>query len=374
MRELPLRLKKTFCSRPWTELHIEEDGSVTPCCVMPSNRFPMGNSLESYITGKPLKDLKKALLTGKQHPNCELCWNNESTGLRSHRKSNIPKTKNITNVHIRLSNVCNFKCRMCNPSFSTTWEIENKKHYLFKQESTKVIKDTFKDNHYILNLLKENILNGDLKQINISGGEPLITQANYELLTFLIDNNCADKITIAYSTNLSKLDYKKINLLDLWNQFKNVILEISCDGWGDAVEYSRTGFSRLSFLNNLKTIIAGENIQIYINCVVNIYSVWTLPELERFRNSLGISIMYSPCYLPDHTNPQRLYKEDKENLKKLYKGNKYLEEVYSNFINKYETPMPHAMIEYNTILDKYRDTNFFKVFPQYIKYKGDDNG
>ena len=25
-----------FCSRPWSELHIEEDGQVTPCCVMPS--------------------------------------------------------------------------------------------------------------------------------------------------------------------------------------------------------------------------------------------------------------------------------------------------------------------------------------------------
>ena len=49
----------------------------------------MGSSLENYITGKPLKDLKKALLTGKQHPNCELCWNNESTGLASHRKINF---------------------------------------------------------------------------------------------------------------------------------------------------------------------------------------------------------------------------------------------------------------------------------------------
>mgnify|MGYP000518704623 CR=1 FL=1 len=144
---------------------------------------------------------------------------------------------------------------------------------------------------------------------------------NYSIIShFNWINN--DSIICFWGENKADLAYKKINLLDLWNHFKNVILEVSCDGWGDAVEYSRTGFSRLSFLNNLKTVTAGENIQIYINCVVNIYSVWTLPELERFRNSLGIRIMYSPCYLPDHTNPQRLYKEDKENLKKLYKGNK----------------------------------------------------
>jgi len=35
--------------------------------------------------------------------------------------------------------------------------------------------------------------------------------------------------------------------------------------------------------------------------------------------------------------------------------------------------MHHAMIEYNTILDKYRDTNLFKVLPQYIDNKGDYN-
>ena len=58
MPELPQRLKKTYCSRPWNELHIEEDGSVTPCCVMPSNRFPMGSTLKEYIEGKPLKELK----------------------------------------------------------------------------------------------------------------------------------------------------------------------------------------------------------------------------------------------------------------------------------------------------------------------------
>ena len=39
-------------------MHIEEDGSVTPCCVMPSNRFPMGNNLKEYVTGEDLKELK----------------------------------------------------------------------------------------------------------------------------------------------------------------------------------------------------------------------------------------------------------------------------------------------------------------------------
>ena len=369
MPELPQRLKKTYCSRPWNELHIEEDGSVTPCCVMPSNRFPMGSNLQEYMEGEPLKQLKKALMNGEQHTNCEYCWNNESTGLHSHRKANLVPPNKINNIHIRLSNVCNFKCRMCNPSFSTTWAIENRSHGLFIEPPEKPIKDTFKDNHYVLELVKNRILTGELTHINISGGEPLLTQANYELLTFLIDNDCASKVYICYSTNLSKLDYKKIDLLDLWKHFKRVTLEVSCDGWGEAVEYSRTGFSRKDFLQNLKIVMGHPNITVQINCVVNIYSVWTLPDMEKFREKLGLDILYAPCYLPAHTNPQRLFKEDKEELIKLYAGNKYLEDVYRNFISKDEPSVPRTLVEFNTTLDKYRNTKFFDVFPQYRKYR-----
>ena len=336
---------------------------------MPSNRFPMGKNLQEYIEGKPLKELKKALMDGEQHPNCEYCWNNESTGLRSHRKTTLVAPNKINNIHIRLSNVCNCKCRMCNPSFSTTWAIENKSHGLFIEPYEKVVKDTFKDNHYVLELVKNRILKGELTHINISGGEPLLTQANYELLTFLIDNNCAPKVYICYSTNLSKLDYKKIDLLGLWKHFKRVTLEVSCDGWGEAVEYSRTGFSRKDFLQNLKTVMGHSNIKVQINCVVNIYSVWTLPDMERFREKLGLDIVYSPCYLPIHSNPQRLFKEDKEALQKLYAGNKNLEQVYTNFISKDEPPIPRIIVDYNTTLDKYRNTKFFDVFPQYRKYR-----
>ena len=336
---------------------------------MPSNRFPMGSNLQEYMEGEPLKQLKKALMNGEQHTNCEYCWNNESTGLHSHRKANLVPPNKINNIHIRLSNVCNFKCRMCNPSFSTTWAIENRSHGLFIEPPEKPIKDTFKDNHYVLELVKNRILTGELTHINISGGEPLLTQANYELLTFLIDNDCADKVYICYSTNLSKLDYKKIDLLDLWKHFKRVTLEVSCDGWGEAVEYSRTGFNRKDFLQNLKTVMGHSNITVQINCVVNIYSVWTLPDMERFREKLGLDILYAPCYLPAHTNPQRLFKEDKETLKKLYAGNKNLEQVYTNFIAKDEPPVPRTLVDYNITLDKYRNTNFFEVFPQYRKYR-----
>ena len=80
-------------------------------------------------------------------------------------------------------------------------------------------------------------------------------------------------------------------------------------------------------------------------------------------------------------------REDKEKLADLYAEYPALVDVYKKFIdtdleNGYDVEdvfaepehyslqsIRHKMISYNTLLDNYRDTNFFDVFPVYKKYK-----
>ena len=350
---------------------------------MPSNRFPMGKNIKEYTNGQSLSNLKQALTSGIKHPNCEWCWKNEEKGLKTHR---IKKSRGtgLYSIHIRLNNVCNFKCRMCGPAFSSSWAQENKKHGYFVFEDNKVTKDAIEENSdFLFDLLKTNIKNGTLKHISISGGEPLITDAHLKLINFLIDNNLTN-VSLSYSTNLSNLSYKGVDLLSIWEKFNSVNLEASLDGWGDAVEYSRTGFNRQVFLTNFKKAFKYISA---INCVVNIYSVWTLPFIEKFRK-YGIDIVYSPCYLPVHCNPQILLREDKETLRKSYFSNPYLMQVFKKFIDedldqgytieeKVNDVNKHLslkeirlhMIEYNKLLDSYRVSSFFEVFPQFRKYE-----
>ena len=48
----------TFCTRPWNELHIEEDGRITPCCVMPSSLgFYPPKGIKNYLNSTELKKL-----------------------------------------------------------------------------------------------------------------------------------------------------------------------------------------------------------------------------------------------------------------------------------------------------------------------------
>ena len=66
---------------------------------------------------------------------------------------------------------------------------ENRKHKIFKFDNSEINKDIFRDNEYLFTLLQNEISAGRLRAINISGGEPLITDAHWKLLNFLIDND-----------------------------------------------------------------------------------------------------------------------------------------------------------------------------------------
>ena len=376
-----LRQQSNFCSRPWNELHIEEDGKVTPCCVMPSNRFPMGDSLEQYSSGSALKQLKEAFIRNEKHPSCEWCWKNEELGLKSHRRDE-GSLSGVHSLHIRFSNVCNLKCRMCNPSFSSTWAAENNKHKIFKEFVGEVIeKNVFDYDPTLLQFLGKSVTHGNLRFINISGGEPLITDANYTFLKFMVDKGLAEHLQLSYSTNLMKLDYKNYPLVSLWKQFRKVSLEVSVDGWGKELEYGRTGVDKSILLSN---IIKAKPFISAIHCVVNSYSVWSLPTLERLCKKLEIPLIFSPCQLPPMVNPQLLMPEDKEALLELYKDSTELTSIHKNFISQEvdETALVGIdsveelrdwFCKYNLKLDKYRNTNFFDTFPMYKKYYRDKN-
>ncbi len=354
-------MKNNFCSRPFNEMHIEENGNVTPCCVMPSNRFFMGKGVKKYWYGEKLSTLRQSFEEGIRPSECEYCWEAEESSLKTHRIQE--QHKGLRQIHLRLNNVCNFKCRMCNPKFSSTWEIENRKHGFFEHDYL-IQKDVFDIDPDLLDFIVQAIKKGGLRFINISGGEPLITDANYRLLTHLIDND-ATSVTLAYSTNLSKLDYKGINLMSLWNKFDKVLLEASCDGWGTAVEYSRTGFERRTFFKNL---LRAHKYVNRINCVVNIYSIWSLPYVDVMCDKLNLKPIYAPCFLPEWLNPQHLDREDKDELEKLYEPYPRLVEVFNNYIDRDKVGQGKMMCDYNLMLDEYRGTDFFHTFPQYRKY------
>ena len=358
-------------------MHIEENGNITPCCVMSSNMYFIANGIKNYRQSNKLKDIRESFLKNKKHPNCQFCWDAERNGVITHRDSSKPDLSKLRKIHLRFNNICNFKCRMCNPKFSSTWAEENKIHKYFVHDY-KLEKDIFESTEDLYKLILDN--KDTLKQINISGGEPLITKINYRFLKFLIDNNLTH-IGVAYSTNLSQIDYNGIDLVPLFNKFKSVTLNVSVDGYGKDVEYSRHGFKWDTFIKNLNQV---QHLVNRLICVVNIYSVYSIPQLQQFGEKNNILISYQPCLYPKFLSIQSLPIKEKLQILKFYDSvrqtksikkyldlqNNVLNYMINDQIDSYtlENQFYNCNVEFkkfNDILDKTRGESFINTFPQF---------
>tara|TARA_B100001939_G_scaffold175991_1_gene151552 strand:- start:3003 stop:4307 length:1305 start_codon:yes stop_codon:yes gene_type:complete len=289
---------KVFCMAPWVHMNVNCNGDVYPCCMLPileteehddtdkmldGDGFNHDNPLE-YIAGEcdgsprefktgslinqsmkeawnseEMKELRRNMIAGKRSSFCTTCYKEESVGAFSHRQGMnnnfghhykyVSETKedgtfdrfNLIYWDFRLSNVCNFKCRMCGPGCSSAWEAEMRKEFDVKEPYPKIDMDMVRDNIEPLYDIVE--------ECYFAGGEPMIMDHHYEILQELIKRGRTD-VRIRYNTNFSTLTYKGINVLDLWEKFDDVNVMISIDGIGERGELVRNGFDWKRFKDN----------------------------------------------------------------------------------------------------------------------------
>ena len=136
-------MSSTFCILPWMHLATNASGNLRVCCnSIPGKNFIMNGDGRPYKLYKD--DMKKAwnsetyqtirkqLLNDERPEMCERCFREEDAGVRSARQSWNDKWKEdkeytldppfeIKYVDLRLGNLCNLKCRMCNPYASNMW-------------------------------------------------------------------------------------------------------------------------------------------------------------------------------------------------------------------------------------------------------------
>jgi hypothetical protein len=119
-----------FCPAPWIGFFYHSN-AASPCCTMQPDKMPK-MSPEEYFKSDWLTSLKQEFLDGKKPERCTSCWIKESQGLVSIRSYFINKypfdetllTQPTKHMEFRESNLCNFACRMCNPTDSVKIERE----------------------------------------------------------------------------------------------------------------------------------------------------------------------------------------------------------------------------------------------------------
>ena len=350
---------------PWVHLYISPAGKVNPCCIS-SWEDDVGDvnesSIEEIWNGKKMKKVRSRMLRDLKIKGCWQCYENERLGLRSNRQvSNFcyshkmdwvestkgngyaPESKPIY-WDLRITNLCNFKCRICNHHSSSKLYDEAVK--LGTTAYPTRVHYSMKDFDRVMGQL--NPIIPDIEEIYFAGGEPLIMDEHYHILNLLIDNNKTN-VKLRYATNFSTSRFKGRDVFKLWNAFDEVYLHTSLDGSGKRGEYQRKGQvwkDVISERKRLKEVC--PHVQFMISPTVSIFNAIHLPDFHREWVDLDFIKV-------DDLIPNALKNPPEYNIRVLPGMlKKSVEKKYLNHIEWLKSFSPEKYVKLEIVINEYK--------------------
>ena len=391
---------ETFCMLPWMHLHAYPDGRAYPCCFS-FDRYPVGdfnkNSLKEVFNNDKMKEMRRNMLSGKKCKQCAKCYDQEDSGFFSLRlSSNKHFGHNIDLVNstqadgtadfvmkywdIRFSNICNFACRSCGTWFSSNWYEDHIKINGGPPNHAKIIKVGRKADDMWEQVL-ENIDHAE--QFYFAGGEPLIMEEHYRILKEL-DRRKAYHIRLIYNTNFSRLKFKDMDVLELWNKFDSVSVGASLDAEGPRAELMRTGTKWEQTINNRKRMMeVSPNVDFYISSTVSLPNALHVADFHRSWVEQGLikpeDFNYNLLQMPTWQRLDILPLEYKEQIKEKYtahlkwlkdqdhltRASKGYESALDWMYKKDNTQHLQWFFERTKKYDEVRKEKFTDVFPEW---------
>jgi radical SAM protein with 4Fe4S-binding SPASM domain len=288
----------TFCMMPWLHLHAFPDGRAYPCCFG-LDQYPVGDlnksSMEEVFNGKDMKEMRLNMLSNKPSKQCGKCYDQEKSGFFSLRLSsnkhfghNIGMIDNtradgsadfvIKYWDIRFSNLCNFACRSCGTWFSSNWYEDHKKLTGKPPDHAKIMRVGRSADDIWQQMLTQF---DHVEQIYFAGGEPLIMEEHYKILKEL-DRRHMYHVRLIYNTNFSKLTFKDMDVLELWNKFDSVSVGASLDAMGPRAEFMRKGTIWSDIETNRKRMQEiCPHVDFYISATVGLINALHIPDFHR---------------------------------------------------------------------------------------------
>jgi organic radical activating enzyme len=328
---------KSFCIAPFAHCCIWTDGRAIPCCI--NQDFVFGDtktqSIKEIYSDKNTRliEFRKEILSGTPPESCHRCTKpEEELGADSyrhflnkrygHRLSEIGirpdgTVEKFTPIYldVRLSNLCNLRCRMCDHINSSAIAAEEN-NFLGKSNSN--LQQPFEDFGDFSHFLENNL--ESIEHIYFCGGEPMLMDYHYKILDILIKYN-KRHIHLKYNSNCTKIEFRGKPISEYWKHFDNVCLGMSLDDLGARGEYIRDGSKWEKIIHNLKTIRKEcPHVWLEWTPTVQILNISYIPELHRFlfENNLidewFYIILTSPDFYSIQTLPKKIKALVSENL------------------------------------------------------------
>jgi organic radical activating enzyme len=391
---------KTFCVMPWNSLATNASGIYRVCC----NSTPGKNTIKNE-NGEPLKiythlpseawnsptyiEIRKQMLNGERPEMCERCFKEEDAGLESarinwnrrwydpSREYSIREKPNIEYVDLRLGNLCNLKCRMCNPYSSNQWieewnSVVTKAELVpnFKISDEEAVRLSKMDWPTKIKTWESLIEIADtIEEIYLTGGEPTLAIEQYKLFDILIEKDLAKNIKLKYNTNLTNIPKK---MVEYWEKFKKIQINASIDAYGELNRYIRYPTSWTSVEKNMDRFVTMPNVEVQLHCTVQTYNILNLNDLfnwmKNYENiKLYLNILNHPRSLNIRILPKQLKLLAEQRLEPYLDLPKVKETIkYMNSVD--DDQYLDEFFNYNNTLDSLREQNFYDLVPEFKVY------
>jgi len=401
---------------PWINISTYTDGSIKPCPIARTQikkqngkayNFGHDKIVDIYNSEEYIA-IRQKMLDGELVDACSACYLNEKYGNDSRRQlynstwmtdpKVVEKVKHgpivdttIYEFDLRSGNLCNLSCRSCIPENSSQLKKELSEiadtniRKFFNVISTGDYTEWYETDTFYENFKH---IEGTLRQVYLTGGEPTIIKKNHEILQSLIDTGQSKEINLVFNTNMTSMNSKFYSMLP---HFKSIVFFASIDGYGPVQEYLRYPSDWTQIDKNVRRLLEMDNIIIYPFPVIQAMNLNNIVELfeyfEQFNRKLNrpaIQIRGNLLDSPSFLNMEHLpleYKqmcweriEDWIKNKSTYQTHTHFQKLMNGLkakcsTNSYDSGQVSKFFEFNEIFDAHRNHYLKDINPELYALK-----
>ena len=310
----------SFCLAKWYNATIWLGSGMTTSC-----HHPLPHKIDEQVIhfnpkalhNTPQKKSEREMMQHGEKPSgCDYCWKIEGMD-KNAISDRVYKTViysdedldhayrtpasedfDLQTLEIAFDRTCQFACSYCNPAFSSTWVKDIKQHGAYTNlvsdgrnhfthaHNSSQLYRYGETNPYVEAFHKwwESDLHRTLKELRITGGEPLMSAETWRLIEWFKTNKGKSTTRLAINSNLGT-DVDVDRLLATIDGVK-VDLYTSNEAVGVQAEYIRDGLVWQDWCNNVERLLQSYKFRgIHVMCTINALCLDSLSQfLEVVMN------------------------------------------------------------------------------------------
>ena len=322
-----------LCLAPWVHTYLSPQTERRLCCASrePAHSFrqyidtesgtgkyqPV--TLEQHWNSEHMRSVRLRMMRNETLPECAVCneqllntdvYRSYFNRMFGHLREKVLAatdesgytTAQPVSWDYRFTNLCNFKCRTCGDMLSSSWESE--------QRANNMIDWTDPKNGWMRPEVRDEITQFQDTQIEAEfgqaveqhcveevywvGGEPLMYEQHWRYMQRIIELGDGPRVYARYNTNLSRVDYRGINLYhDVLAHIRDWQICASLDGTGVTGEYIRTGLDYVAWLKNFEQGLeyAQHRRQMRIDFTLTLPGLFEVVRIQQLADRLGVDVL-----------------------------------------------------------------------------------